>query len=128
MGYNVSYENDDSIQIYLDEITKDAEKAEKEMLQEAGDELKKYAIAELNRHKRVLNNRTRIALADDVKRAIKTDKYGNKYVSVGGGKKTGTLWHIVNDGNLHSMPTHFMDGALARMDGNIDRLWDKILR
>lgn len=128
MSYNITFKDDDSLQLYLADIVKDAEKTEKEMLKEAGDQLRDYIVANLNKHRRVLKNRYRVAMADDVKRTIRTDKWGNKFVSVRGGKDTGTLWHLINDGTLHTTGTHFMDGALARMDGSIDKLWDQIMR
>ena len=122
MGFNVTSEDDNGLQIYLSQIKRDAEKTEREMLEETGDQLKEYVVANLNKH------RNRVAMADDVKRTIRTNKWGEKYVSVRGGKKTGTLWHIVNDGHLHSTGIHFMDEALARLDGNMDKLWDKFMR
>ena len=128
MGFNVTFEDDDGLQIYLSQIAKDAEKTEREMLEEAGDQLREYVVANLNKHRRSLKKRYRVAMADDVKRTIRTNKWGRKYVSVRGGKKTGTLWHIVNDGHLHSIGIHFMDGALARLDGTMDELWNKITR
>lgn len=130
MSYNITFESDDGLQVYLNDIVKDAEKTERQMLEEAGDQLKEYIETNLNKHRRVLAVRYkgRPAMADDVKRTIRTNKWGRKYVSVRGGKKTGTLWHIVNDGHLHSVGIHFMDGALARMDGSMDKLWDKIMR
>jgi len=130
MSYNITFESDDGLQVYLNDIVKDAEKTERQMLEEAGDQLKEYIVANLNKHRRVLAVRYkgRPAMADDVKRTIRTNKWGEKYVSVRGGKMTGTLWHLVNDGTLHTRGTHFMDGALARMDGSIDKLWDKIMR
>ena len=129
MSYNITFEDDDDgLRVYLTDIVKDAEKTEREMLEETGDQLKEYIVANLNKHRRVLKNRHRVAMADDVKKTIRTDKWGRKYVSIRGGKKTGTLWHIVNDGHLHSMGIHFMDGALARLDGTMDELWNKIMR
>lgn len=128
MSYNITFEDDDGLRVYLTDIVKDAEKTEREMLEETGDQLKEYVVANLNKHRRVLKNRYRVAMADDVKRTIRTDKWGRKYVSIRGGKKTGTLWHIVNDGHLHSIGIHFMDGALARLDGTMDELWNKIMR
>lgn len=132
MGFNVDYKESDgdTLGVYLNEIEKDSEKTEKEMLKEAGEELKEYVVANLNKHRRVIAVRYkgRPAMADDVKVYRRTSKWGDKYVKVQGGKMTGTLWHLVNDGNLHSTPTHFMDGALDRLDGSIDRLWDKIMR
>ncbi|MBU5425013.1 HK97 gp10 family phage protein [Tissierella pigra] len=132
MSFKIEHkENDaDSFDVFLSGILEDSEEAEKKMLQEAGEQVKEYVIANLNKHRRVLAKRYygRPAMADDVKVSIVTNKQGFKVARVYGGKKTGTLWHLVNDGNLHSIGIHFMDGALARMDGTIDKLWDEIMR
>ena len=132
MGFNLDFKKDggDTLDVYLSSIEKDSEKTEKEMLKEAGEKVKEYIVANLNRHRRVLAVRYkgRPAMADDVKVYRRTNKWGDKYTKVQGGKMTGTLWHLVNDGNLHSTPTHFMDGALARLDGDIDRLWEKVIK
>lgn len=132
MGLRVEYReyNEDTLEVFLSEIEKDAEKTEKEMLEEAAEKVKEYVVANLNKHRRVLAVRYkgRPAMADDVKISIRTEKWGGRYARVMGGKMTGTLWHLVNDGTLHAMGTHFMDGALARLDGSIDKLWDEIMR
>lgn len=130
MGLKVTFENDDALQVYLSNIVKDAEKSERMMLEEAGDQLKELVVAELNKHKRVLAVRYkgRPAMANDVISTIRTNKWGDRFASVRGGKMTGTLWHLVNDGNLHSRATHFMDRALAKLDGDIDKMWDKTMR
>lgn len=125
MGLNVTYyeSNEDTLEAYLNGVLRDSEQTQDEALRQAGNEVKTYIVRELNRHRRTLAKRYkgRPAMADDVVMNVK-----NGTAKISGGKKTGTLWHIVNDGNLHSRPLFFMDGALTQMDGNIDRLWDKV--
>lgn len=127
MSFKIDYreDNEDTLEAYLSSITKDSERTEKEILEEAGEKVKEFIVANLNKHRRTLAVRYkgRPAMADDVKVTKSKGK-----VKISGGKMTGTLWHLVNDGNLHSSPTHFMDGALARLDGSIDKVWDKIMR
>ena len=69
-----------------------------------------------------------IHMADDV--VIKTgkDKYGYKYAKVGGGKHTGTLWHIINDGTYRTKATHFMDRTISETEGEIQSIIDEELR
>jgi len=69
-----------------------------------------------------------IHMSDDV--VIKTgkDKYGYKYAKVGGGKHTGTLWHIVNDGTYRTKATHFMDRTISETEGEIQAIIDEELR
>lgn len=131
MSFKIEHkENDaDSFDVFLSKIEADSEEAEKKMLREAGEQVKEFIIANLNKHRRTLAVRYkgRPAMADDVKVSIITVN-GYKVARVMGGKKTGTLWHLVNDGTLHAMGIHFIDGAMARLDGTIEDLWDKIMR
>lgn len=127
MGFTLDYReyNEDTLQAYLTSVSIEATDTEKKMLKLASEEVKEQVVTNLNKHRRVLAIRygNRPAMADDVKVTIKTDTYGDKYAKVMGGKKTGTLWHLVNDGNLHSQPTHFMDNAMQKLDSNIDKIW-----
>lgn len=132
MGFKVDYteKGGESFDVFLNEITIDSEQAERDMLREAGEQVKEYVVANLNKHRRALAIRYkgRPAMADDVKISIRKAKWGGSYARVTGGKMTGTLWHLVNDGNLHSTPTHFMDGALSKLDSDIDNIWDKVIK
>lgn len=127
MGFQIDYRehNQDTLEAYLSSIIQDSEKTEKEMLEEAAEQVKQLVVANLNKHRRALAVRYkgRPAMADDVK--IRKTKGSAK---IQGGKMTGTLWHLVNDGTLHTIGTHFMDGALTQLDGNIDKLWDKVMK
>jgi HK97 gp10 family phage protein len=131
MGCDISVKDDtDKFEMYLSEIKNDCELTETKMLKAAGEKAEEFVIANLNKHKRTIASRYkgRPAMADDVKLSIRTDKYGDKYAKVMGGKKTGTLWHIVNDGNLHSQPTHFLDDVMKSLDDNIDAIWEEAER
>lgn len=131
MGFKFGYSSKggDDFEVWVSGIEGESKEAIKEMEKEAAEIVKKHVVANLNKHRRVLAERYkgRPAMADDVIISRRKDRYGDLYLRVMGDEKTGTLWHLVNDGNLHSRPTHFMDGALARLDGDIDRLWDEIL-
>lgn len=69
-----------------------------------------------------------VHMSDDV--VIKTgkDKYGYHYAKVGGGKHTGTIWHIVNDGTYKNKATHFMDNAIKESENEIASIIDQELR
>lgn len=127
MSFEIKYQehNEDTLEAFLYGIVRESDRTAKEMLEEAADLVKAYVVANLNKHRRVLAVRYkgRPAMADDVK--ISRSRGG---IKVSGGRMTGTLWHIVNDGTLHTMGTHFMDGALARLDGSIDKIWDEMMR
>lgn len=132
MSFNIDYQekDKDGFNIFLSEIMADGEEAERKMLREAGNKVKEKVVANLNRHRRPLAVRykNRPAMADDVKVSVRKDKYGNLVTRIGGGKMTGTLWHLVNDGNLHSTATHFMDNAIKELDNSIDGIWDEVMK
>lgn len=131
MGYDIKLKDEaDTLEIFLSDIKNDCEVTEAKALKAAGEKVKELVVANLDRHRRIITTRYkgRPAMADDVKVSIRTDKYGDKYAKVMGGKKTGTLWHLVNDGNLYSQPTHFMDEAMNKLDDNIDDIWEEAER
>ena len=71
-------------------------------------------------------------MQDDVEFTIKTSSKGERYVSVRGGKKTGKLWHLVNDGHVAEDGTvvagkHFIESAIAQSDKEIEGIIDSFL-
>lgn len=132
MGFKVEYQEQDhdTFEVFLKGISAEGEEAERKMIKEAAEQVKKYVVANLNKHRRALAKRYkgRPAMADDVKISTRKDRNGNLAAKVQGGKRTGTLWHLVNDGHLHAQPTHFMDGALKSLDNDIDHVWDKVMK
>ena len=129
MGFDVKYEKDteDSFELVLSDINRTAEITEKEMMQLVGNKAKAEIEAQLRRLKRTnVDRKGRPALADDVTISNRKDGWGNRVANIKGGKKTGTLWHLVNDGNLYSRPTFFIDAALNNLDKSIDGIWDKV--
>lgn len=131
MKFNINLKEDgDNLAAFLSGIQVESIEIEKHMLKKSGEKAKELAVAELNKHRRVVEKRYkgRPAMADDVQMNVRTNKWGEKYVRVGGSKKTGTLWHLVNDGNLYSQPTHFMDNALNKLDAAMDEMWDEVMK
>lgn len=51
-----------------------------------------------------------------------------KRATIGGGKATGTLWHIVNDGAYRTRATHFIDAVLKNTDNKVDEIIDRKAR
>ena len=131
MGFKVEHteKDNDAFDVFLKGISAESEEAERKMLKEAGERVKKRVVVNLNKHRRILAKRykNRPAMADDVKVSTRKDRGGNLVARVQGGKWTGTLWHLVNDGHLHAQPTHFMDDALKSLDSDIDDVWDKVM-
>ena len=132
MSFKMVYQekSPDTFEVFLRGIVVDSEEAERKMLKEAGEQVKKYVVANLNKHRRTIAKRYkgRPAMADDVRISTRKDRFGDLAVKVQGGPRTGPLWHLVNDGTLHARPTHFMDNALKSLDNDIDDMWDKVMK
>lgn len=73
----------------------------------------------------------RIHMRDDVVvSGLKTDKSGEKYRTVGGGQRTGTLWHIVEYGTSRNQfkGKHFMEKSMREADAAIEAIYDEEIR
>lgn len=90
--------------------------------------LKALKKTHYNKHGAKLRRPRDIHMADDVVIRSGKDKYGYRYVKVQGGKSTGTLWHIVNDGTFRNTATHFMDNAMSQAETDIQSIIDEELR
>lgn len=71
-------------------------------------------------------------MKDDVQYMLKTSRGGERYVSIRGGKKTASLWHVVNDGHVAEDGTvvsgkHFIETAVAQSEKEIDAIIDSFL-
>lgn len=69
-------------------------------------------LANAKRHGKVPERRG-VHMHEDVK--LRENK-SKGFMTIGGGKMTGTLWHIVNDGTYQSTGIHFIEKALDEMD------------
>ena len=103
-------------------IVGDSEEVCIEVVDALGDLAVKESISELKRIQRKgkLPKARGVHMYQDV-RKVKSVKYG--YVSVGGGKKTATLWHIVNDGTYRSKAHHFMERVINKLDAEAERIF-----
>lgn len=112
--------------INLQTLINAGEEAGERIMKRCATVIKTRAEGKLNRLRTAQSDH--VHMADDV--VIKTgkDKYGFRYAKVGGGKKTGTLWHIVNDGTYKNKATHFMDNVLSESSAEIEMILDQELR
>jgi HK97 gp10 family phage protein len=70
-----------------------------------------------------------VHMKDDVVASVVEDKkYGGKMARIRGGRRTGTLWHLVNDGTYRSQASHFIDKAMNDVDDMIDGLLDNAMK
>lgn len=112
--------------INLQTLINAGEEAGERIMRKCATVIKTRAEGKLNRLRTAQSDH--IHMADDV--VIKTgkDRYGYRYAKVGGGKKTGTLWHIVNDGTFKNDATHFMDNTISESENEVQQIIDEELR
>ena len=135
MVASIRQKDADKLEAFLDDISIAAEKAKDKVLRAGGKKAKEAVIRYAPRDTNVSlsgkrRNEGRVRLADDVSaRLVYDSKFGGKRMLVGGGKKTGTIWHLVNDGGYKNRkPTHFVDKAASDLDGVLDQFIDEALK
>ena len=108
-------EESENIKVWLSDVESDIQGAAIETIEEYGDLAKSIAEKELFALRRdgKLPVRRGKHMYQDVK-VSKNKKKGR--VTVGGGKLTGTLWHIVDEGTYNTDATHFIDKILNALD------------
>lgn len=130
MSMEMRHEDSDKLEVMLGNLSRDCEKAGIDA-QKAGAKVVKNAVeSKLSsiRTKDKEEDKIKTHMADDVIIATSKDSFGDTVVKVRGGKRTGTLWHIVNDGTYRSKATHFMDSALSSSEAELNSLVDEKLK
>lgn len=130
MSMKMRYEDTDKLEVMLGSISRDCEKAGLDAQKECAEVVKREVVRRLNSIRtsdKVTRKRIK-HMTDDVQIKITKDQFGDVIVKVQGGKSTGTLWHLVNDGTHRSDPTHFMDLALNSVENEIKQIIDNKLR
>ena len=132
MGFKIDYKdkNSDNLALFLADIQNGCEKTETKVLEIMKVKAKKIVIAELRkikRHSQISPKRLK-HMCEDVKSSIKKDSFGYKGLKVNGGKKTGTLWHIVNNGTYRTQGTHFMDRAMESINIETENVVDSVMK
>ena len=124
MTVNMTIEESEPFRAWIEGIGRDGENVTINVADKIGDYTKEEAERQLKRIQRKgkLPKNRKVHMYQDVKKVI-SKKYG--YVSIGGGKITGTLWHIVNDGSYRTKATHFIQAILNSVDKEIDRIWEQ---
>jgi len=106
---------------FLGEIIAKTEEAKVKCLKAAG-EATKNAVSQSVKCSNITDP-DHVHIADDVQMSLVADtELGGKKAKIKGGKKTGTLWHIVNDGTYRSKATHFMDKAMQKVESEMDAI------
>ena len=123
----------DTLEIFLESITTDVETVKKQTLKKSGEAIKKEVIKALPRTSKQFNQRSyggeyhyseHIHMQDDVKVILDMQGLYGDQVRVRGGKHTGTLWHLLNDGTSVAKATHFMDTAQDNAQPKIEQIFE----
>lgn len=129
MGHGIKVEENGALVQFLKKIEKDCKDVEKKILTQSGKVIKGKVVDLLNAIKRkdkyVKDGYTH--MADDVKVRLSKDEFGYSVVRISGGKKTGTKWHLVNDGTFRTPATHFMTNAIDSSESEIEAIIDNEL-
>lgn len=127
MGFDWRYEDSDKLEVFLGNLETDCQQAGERIQKKSGEIIKAKMVSQLNRIRTSYTAPSRSNknpspykhMADDVTIRTVKDGWGDTVVKVSGGKKTGTLWHIVNDGTYRSRATHFMDKGMAEAEPEV---------
>lgn len=121
---NIRDTESEDFNAWIEGIGKDGINATIVVAEELAGLAKKEAIIELHKLKRrgVLPKKRKLHMFQDVV-VVSSPRY--KRMEVGGGKETGTLWHIVNDGTYRTNATHFMDNVVSKIDAVAEAVWNK---
>jgi len=133
MSLSMNYIDTDKLEVFLGKLETDSKAAGDQIQEKSAVIIKSRIEGQLNRIRsgtkesvsRSKKNNTKYKhMADDVKITKKKDEFGERTIRVQGGKKTGTLWHIVNDGTYRTNATHFMDKAMKEAEPEIQAVID----
>ena len=116
-------EDTSGLDVFLTNTITQTEKSARKTLKEAADLTKAAIIKNLPRSN--ISKEDYVHMQDDVQAGVRTNKDGELYASIRGGKKTGTKWHLLNDGTHNMNATHFMDKAMAEVGPQIEAILDK---
>jgi len=121
----------DKFDVFIGDVVRVTEDSKNKFLNKMQTEAKDAVLRHIPRSAYTHGRRgkERVHLADDVESAlVPDDDFGGRRVRTRGGKKTGSLWHIVSDGTYRSKANHFMDKAMGDIEKKIDAALDEAMR
>ena len=127
MRFNMRYEDTDKLEVFLGKLETDCSIAGETIRREGAKIIKTKVIGELNRLRSKTNKLDYTHMADDVRISTRKDQYGDSVTRIQGGRKTGTKWHLVNDGTYKTNATHFMDRAINESEAELQSVIDSEL-
>ena len=133
MKIKLRHVQSDSIDVVLGDLIETCKSVGLNAQKESAKAVKKAIIKNLNNIKSDDQKQMK-HMCEDVHIKTTQDEYGDVVVKVQGGKATGTLWHIVNDGSYNkrygkrNRATHFMDISLNEVEQEIESAIDEAMR
>ena len=128
MSMTMRYEGTDKLEVFLGNLEIDCKMVGEDIQRESAKVIKARVVGELNRIRSNINRDGYKHMADDVQIRKVKDKFGDSITRVSGGKKTGTKWHLVNDGTYGGQnATHFIDNALKNAEPELEAIIDMAL-
>lgn len=129
MGFRMNVSDNGDTTIIFKNISEVGEQAEGEILDILRREGQKIVVSKLKHIKRKegFTGKRKRHMYQDVRARKKKDKKNGACVIISGGKETGSLWHIVNDGTYKTPATHFMDRAMDELDTLSEYVIDNVL-
>lgn len=128
MAFDAKTEENQPLETFLTKIMRSSTLTLEATIKKTGELVKaeiESRLAGLRRQGKLPKKRDKHMHQDVVMRRRKKDNV----IQVSGGRQTGTLWHIVNDGTYRTHATHFIDFSLNKLDREVDNLWvDKELK
>jgi len=128
VGVKIRSQESVGISVFLDNLLNTTEEIEINFLKRSAEVVKKNVIANLNAVRTDNDDPEHKHMADDVQASVVKDKFGDRTARIRGGRRTGTKWHLVNDGTYRSRATHFIDKALQQSEPEIEQILDDELR
>lgn len=134
MSMRLRYEDGGKLNVMLDNMINACDETGQSIQHRLAKVVKARIVGNLNRLRSKTQEEDYKHMADDVHINVAKNKYGDKVLKVQGGKRTGTLWHIVNDGSYNMLvgkrnrATHFIDDALKDAESEIDNIIDDELQ
>lgn len=128
INFTIKSDGTQEMKLFLTDTIKITEEVEEAYLRRSAKLVKSNIVKNLKHFESDISKAGYKHMAEDVTYSIVKDKYGDKVAKVKGGRKTGSKWHLVNDGTYRSRATHFMDAAMEQSERELEQMLDDELR
>ena len=125
MKAGLTITDSDKLEDFLGGTVLSVEEAKNQFLKNAANKTKAAVHRHIPRSMGKRRHTGRKPLHQDIQAGLVDDKvYGGKRARVRGGRHTGPLWHIVDQGTRRSRGRNFMSKAMADVEGGLDAALD----